>query len=175
MAEQSSTKRRRVRIHFHPGPRAARPRDEQDPLADAANAAPGWILELTEDGGGSLGLWDLWHPADLASSDTIKLMSIEREVQALPGDQYVARVREQIQLVLPDLPAEHFERLSHRQLLAIGTKCWETPGETSKESSDRKADAANPPGGERASASSSRSPLDSTDGAMPSSSLSARG
>jgi len=173
MAEQSSAKRRRVRIHFHPGPRASRPRDEQDPLADAANAAPGWILELTDESG-SLGLWDLWHPADLASSDTIKLMSIEREVEALPGDQYIARVREQIQLVLPDLPAEHFERLSHRQLLAIGTRCWEPPGETRKESSDRKADAANPPDGERASASSSRSPLDSTGGVMPSSSPSAR-
>lgn len=170
MAEQtgSTTKRRRVRIHFHPGPRASRPRDEQDPLADAANPSPGWMLELTEDGGGSLGLWDLWHPADLASADTIKLMSIEREVEALPGDQYVARVREQIQLVLPDLPAESFERLSHRQLLAIGTKCWETPGENRKESADRKADAANPPDGERVSDSSSRSPLGSTVGATPS-------
>lgn len=167
MVEPSSTKRRRVRIHFHPGPHAFRPADAEDPLADAANPSPGWILELSEEGR-SLGTWELWHPADLASSDTLKLMSIEREVEALPGDQYVARVREQIQLVLPDLPAESFELLTHRQLLAIGTKCWEKPAESRKESAERKADAANPPGGERASDSSSRSPVASMAGATPS-------
>jgi len=168
MAEQtSSTKRRRVRIHFHPGPHASRLADAEDPLADAANPSPGWVLELSEDGR-SLGTWDLWHPADLASSDTLKLMSIEREIDALPGDQYVARVREQIQLLIPDLPAESFERLTHRQLQAIGTKCWERPGESRTESAERKADAANPPDGERASASSSRSPVASMAGATPS-------
>jgi hypothetical protein len=166
MAEQG-TKRRRVRITFHPGPTATRPVDEHDPLADAANPSPGWLLEMIEDGR-ALGAWELWHPADLPSSDTLKLMSIEREVEALPGDQYVARVREQIQLVLPDLPAEHFELLSHRQLLAIGTRCWERPGETRKEAADRKADAANPPDGERGLDSSSRSPRASLVGATPS-------
>jgi hypothetical protein len=169
MAEQTSsrTKRRRVQIHFLPGPRAGRPPDEQDPLADAANPMPGWLLELSE-GGQSIGTWELWHPADLASSDTLKLMSIEREIDALPGDEYVARVREQIQLLIPDLPPESFECLTHRQLQAIGTKCWERPGETRKESAERKADAANPPDGERASASSSRSPVASMAGATPS-------
>lgn len=168
MAEQSSTKRRRVRIHFHPGPRADRPRDEQDPLADAANASPGWILEVSEEGAGSLGTWELWHPSDIPSLETIKVVSIERDVAALSNDEYIARVREQIQLVLPDLPAEVFERLTHRQLLAIGEKCWQIPGETKKESAERKADAANPPGGGPESASSSRSPHASLVGATPS-------
>lgn len=154
MAEQtgSAPKRRRVRIRFLPGPRPARPIDADDPLADAANPSPAWLLEVTEDGRGGLGTWDLWHPADLASLETLKLLSIERDVEALSADQYVGRVREQIQLLIPDLPAEVFELLTHRQLQAIGAKCWETPGETRQERAERKEDAANPPAGERVSA-----------------------
>lgn len=164
MVEQSAGKRRRARITFRPGPRATSRVDAEDPLVDAANPKAAWLLEVFADGE-PLGEWELWHPIDLLSADTLKLLSIERDVAGKPGDQVVARVREQIQLLLPELPAATFELLTHRQLLAIASKAWEEPGEDRKTAAERKEDAANPPAGERAPDSSSRSPLAASAGA----------
>jgi len=158
----------RVRIRFLPNARAAAGGDE-DPLVVAANAEHSWMLEVTEvDQPAPLGQWPLWHPFDRVSAETIKLLSIERETAGLAQGAYLERIREQIQLLLPELPDEVFGRLTAQQLLAIGTKAWQRPGETRKESAVREDDAANPPGGGRDLASSSRSPAASSGGATPS-------
>lgn len=140
--------RRRVRIRFLAtgAPLATLAKDD-DPLILATNPVPSWILEMSD--GTSLGEFFLWHPMDLASGDTLKLLSIERETAGLPGGAYVTRIREQVQLLVPDLPDDLFERLTSQQLLAIGTKAWQRPGETRQEAAGREADAVNPPVGER--------------------------
>jgi len=164
----SSPKAPRVRIRFLAAAPAARS-DDDDPLLVAANAQYSWRLQVTEVGQPApLGEWGLWHPMDLFSAETIKLLSIEREMAGLSSDGYLIRIREQIQLLVPDLPTEVFDRLTAQQILAIGLKAWQRPGETKKESAVREADAANPPVGERDLASSSRSPAGSLDGVIPS-------
>lgn len=170
MAEPTgiTPKTSRVRIRFLSAALAARS-DDDDPLLVAANAQHSWRLQITDVGQGApLGDWGLWHPMDLLSAETIKLLSIEREMSGLASDTYLTRIREQIQLLVPDLPSEIFDRLTAQQILAIGLKAWQRPGETKKESAVREADAVNPPGGERDSDSSLRSPAASLAGATPS-------
>lgn len=145
-AGSSSEKRRRVRINFKPGP--PRPTADEDLVAAGANPVPGWFLDLLDEDR-VLGSWELWNPQDIPCLDHIKVLTIEQDMGALPGSQYIERAREQIRLLIPDLPAAHLDALTIRQLMAIGTKCFEVPGETRKDSTERKADAANPPGGER--------------------------
>ena len=152
----------RVRITFVA---AHSPLDkDEDPLVRAANARPGWILKLSDSAGADVGSYLVWHPMDLASGDTVKVMSIEAETRGADGAAYMQRIREQIQQIVPDLPDEVFERLTSRQLLAIGMKAWQEVGETRQEKTDREGDAANPHGGERGLDSSSRSPLVALDG-----------
>lgn len=170
MAEQTSrrTKPPRVWIRFLPAPRSAGPRDKTDPLSDprAKKPAPSWILELIEGEETRLGAWDVWMPGDLPLPESDRLIEIDDELVGLTGKQYLAVLREWTRLVVPDLPEEHLERLTYRQGLAIKTKANEEPGESAEEAKERlKADAANPPDGERGSDPSSRSPRDSMAGA----------
>jgi hypothetical protein len=63
------------------------------------------------------------------------------------------------------MPVDLYDRLSPNQMLAIERKIWQRPGETKAEATERKADAANPPGGAGTSASPSPAPLAASDGA----------
>lgn len=165
MAEQTQQRQkvRRVKIRFV----ALRPpaAEGEDPLVVASNPQPSWMLHVHEAQGVDLGAFELWHPLDLVSGETLKLMAIERETAGVSGEAYMGRIREQVGLLVPDLPADLFERLSGHQLLSIGIRAWQRPGETRQEAKDRDLDATNPPVGERDLVSSSRSPLGSTDGA----------
>jgi hypothetical protein len=166
MAEPGKSARKpRVRIRFVASLRAASPRDDDDPLVAAINPEPTWTLEV-EAPPAPVKAYGLWHPMDLASGDTLKLLSIERDTAGLDGAAYIGRIREQVLLLIPELDDEVFEQLSTQQLLAIGRRAWQRPTETKPEASAREADAGNPPGGERASAISSRSPDGSLVGAM---------
>jgi hypothetical protein len=138
----------------------------EDPLVVAANPRPAWMLEVME-GTASLGQWALWHPLDVASAETVKLLAIEREISGASSEEYLKRIREQIGYLVPDLPDDIYPRLSPFQLLAIGQKSWQAPAETRAQAAERKADAENPPVGAGASAPSSPSPHDDSDGATP--------
>lgn len=105
--------------------------------------------------------FSLWHPKDLPSADWLRLIAIEGETATPDGGHFITRLREQVRILMPDVPEELFERLTYRQLDVIGARSLEEP----------ETDAANPPGGERDSAPSSRSPHGSTAGATPSSSV----
>lgn len=157
MTEPTQKKTRGVRIRFTPV--IPPPAEGDDPLVAAANPRPSWILHV------DAAAFDLWHPLDLESSDTLKCLAIEREIQGVSSEAYLTRVRDQVSLLVPDLSPELRDRLSGHQLLAIGIKSWQRQAETKAEAKERTADAANPPDGERDSASSSRSPAASTVGA----------
>ena len=149
----------RLTIRFTPAPQVAA---EDDPLVAAANPCPSWLLHASDSAGGP---WDIWHPLDLPSADTIRLMAIEGDLQGATGEQYMLRIREQVQLLVPELPDALFARLSGHQLFAIGVKAWQRPGETRQEGKERQADAANPLNGGGALVPSSPSPLVASDGA----------
>lgn len=159
------TKSPRVRIRFVANLRGA-PSNGDDPLVAEANAEHSWLLEVLEPGQPTpLGSWPIWHPLRLPSKQSMKVFSIEQDAAAMTAAAQVERVREQIQLVVPELAADIFERLTFKQLIAIAKKCWEEIGEKAEQAKERETDAANPPGGERDSDSSLRSPAASTAGA----------
>ncbi len=160
-----STKRPRLRLTFVPVQRAA----EDDPVSAAIDPRPSWTMTITENGNPSaLGSFPLWHPHHLLAGDYEKVMAIRNEVADLPAAEYMARCRSQIQLMADELPAELVGRLTAKQMVAIVERCWAWPSESKEETKERKADTANPPDGERASDSASRSPLASTAGPTPS-------
>jgi hypothetical protein len=138
----------------------------EDPLVVAANPRPAWLLEVTE-GPVSLGQWELWHPLDVVSAETLKLLAIERDINGASSEEYLKRIREQIGYLVPELPDDIYARLSPFQLLAIGQKSWQAPAETRAQVATRQADAANPPVGAGDLAISSPSPHDDSDGVTP--------
>ena len=150
---------------------ARKRRRSDDPLVTAQNPQPSWTVCATEVGDAAadevpIGEYALWNPLNLISADSLRVMELETDTPGLTGREHLARAREQVRLCMPAMPDAVFERLSTQQLLWIAKQAWQRPDETASEASAREADALNPPGGERASDSSSRSPLGSLAGAI---------
>jgi hypothetical protein len=150
----------RFRIYFEP----LSIYHHDDPLVKAANAGPSWSVQFksADDPAALPRAFALWHPMDLSWPLFFKLQAIEQE---LSGAALLAGVPDKLKLLMPDLPEDIFTALTANQIVSIAAKSWQVPGETVPETQAREADAANPPGGERASATSSRSPHGSSAGA----------
>lgn len=157
MTELSTTPR--FRIYFESLPIYR----HDDPLVAAANAGPSWMVEFVPAVEGSLPhrRFALWHPMDLAWPQFFKLQAVEQELSATA---LLSGVPEKLKFLMPDLPEEVFHALTANQIVSIAAKAWQVPGETPADTQTREADAANPPAGERVSATSSRSPLASSPG-----------
>jgi hypothetical protein len=158
MAEPTLTPR--FRIYFEALPVY----HHDDPLVKAANAGPSWSVQFkpADDPGALPRAFALWHPMDLSWPLFFKLQAIEQE---LSGAALLSGVPDKLKLLMPDLPEDVFTALTANQIVSIAAKSWQVPGEQPLESQAREADAANPPAGERVSATSSRSPRDSSVGA----------
>jgi hypothetical protein len=156
MAEPTATPR--YRIYFEP----LAVYHHDDPLVKAANAGPSWNVQFkpADDPAALARSFALWHPLDLQWAFYCKLQAIEQE---LSGSFNLSRVPDKVRLLMPDLPEDLFTALTANQILSIAIKSGQVPGEQPLEA--REVDAANPPVGERASATSSRSPRDSSAGA----------
>lgn len=118
-----------------------------DPMLRALTPVPEGRLTLTEpkgptSTGQTFGPFDVWSAMDLPGDDTIRVFSIEQDVMGKPMAEWIARVREQITLLAPDLPEDLLPRLTARQLLKIAE---ESAG-------GKAASPVDPPPGGRASA-----------------------
>jgi hypothetical protein len=157
MAEPTATPR--FRIYFEPLPVYR----HDDPLVAAANAGPSWSVQFkpADDPGALPRAFPLWHPMDLQWLPFSKLQAIDQEVSS---GGHLSRVPEKVKLLMPDLPDDVLTALTANQIVSIALKSGQIPGEE-PETQAREGDAANPPAGERASVTSSRSPRDSSAGA----------
>jgi hypothetical protein len=151
----------RFRIYFEALPSYR----HDDPLVAAANAGPSWTVEFVPTVEGSLPhrRFALWHPMDLAWPQFFKLQAVEQELSATA---LLSGVPDKLKFLMPDLPEALFHALTANQIVSIAAKALQVPGESATEAAGREADAVNPPAGERVSATSSRSPLASSPGAM---------
>lgn len=152
----AETRPAQVDIRFDPVP----PRGEVDPLLAAANRGASWFVVLTEtESKADVGTWGLWNPIHLLSEDAIRALSLEQDKLDMPAVEFMGRLREQVAILIPGMPAEVIARLSHAQKLAIFQKCWERPPSESG--------PANPTPSGPASPGTSPAPPTSSGGATP--------